>query len=178
MVGTVIKSSEETLTEDEKQVLSILEQNAKESIDRIAKKCGFSRQKVWRIVKLLEENQTIWGYTTITDGKKKDLKHFTLLVKRSTLPFDESLQKEIIYEKLDNYLPPGVIIENISSIHGYYDVIVTFYAPDLLTAKKVPVEIIQRLKRYIEEYLLCETLFPIRKNGFKNPHIKNLIDFL
>jgi len=84
----------------------------------------------------LKENQTIGGYIMITDGTKKDLKHFTLLMKRSTLRFDESLQKGIIYEKLDNYLPPEVVIENISSIHGHYDAIVTFYVPDLLIAKR------------------------------------------
>jgi DNA-binding Lrp family transcriptional regulator len=63
----MIKSNEETMTEDEIHVLTILEQHAKESIDRIAKRCDFSRQKVWKIVKHLEETKIIWGYSAITD---------------------------------------------------------------------------------------------------------------
>ena len=51
----------EPITEDEKKVLDALEKNGKESIDDIAKRCKFSRQKVWRIIKHFEENKTIWG---------------------------------------------------------------------------------------------------------------------
>jgi len=46
----------EPITEDEKKVLDALEKNGKESIDDIAKRCEFSRQKVWRIIKHFEEN--------------------------------------------------------------------------------------------------------------------------
>ena len=55
------KSSREQIDDDEKKVLWQLRRNSKESIDAIAKKCRFSRQKVWRIIKRLEKNKTIWG---------------------------------------------------------------------------------------------------------------------
>ena len=55
------KSSQKRLIEDEEKILEILQTHAKASIDDIAKKCGFSRQKVWRIIKKLEEEKTIWG---------------------------------------------------------------------------------------------------------------------
>ena len=54
------KSSKEQIDLDEKKVVSELQRNSKESIDVIAKRCGFSRQKVWRIIKRLEKNKTIW----------------------------------------------------------------------------------------------------------------------
>jgi len=51
-------------------VIEQLQRNSNESIDKIAKTCGFSRQKVWRIIKRLENNKTIWGYTAVPDKEK------------------------------------------------------------------------------------------------------------
>jgi len=180
MVETLVKNIEETLTNDEIQVLTVLEQHAKESVDGIAKRCGFSRQKVWRIVKHLEEKKIIWGYTAITGTEKKGHlgDHFTLLLKRTTIPLEDSMKREVTLEKLDDYLPSGVTIENIIIIHGGWDAIVTFYAPDLITARKVIESMFQRTGKYFKEYLLLEHLFPIRKNRFKNPYIKNLVDYI
>jgi len=50
------KSSKKQIYEDELKVIAELQKNAKESIDVISKKCGFSRQKTWRIIKGLEGN--------------------------------------------------------------------------------------------------------------------------
>jgi DNA-binding Lrp family transcriptional regulator len=172
------KSSREKMTQDEAVVLDILEHHAKESIENIAKRCGFSRQKVWRIIKHLEENKIIWGYTAVADDEVKNLEHFVLLVKRTILPIEEQMKKEIVQEKLDDYLSPSVSIENIYYTHGRYDVVITFYAPDLITAKKVIDAISQRIGKYFEEYLLLETLFPVRKQSIKNPQIKKLAEFI
>jgi len=172
------KYSKEIIQQDDAIVLNILEQHAKESIDEIVKKCGFSRQKVWRIIKHLEEKKIIWGYAAIADQEVKDLKHFILLVKRTTTPIDNSMQKEVTYKKLDNYLPNVVKIENIYLTHGRYDGIITFYAPDLRYAKKVLNDLSRRIGIYFQEYLLLETLFPIRKQGFKNPQIKDLVEYI
>ncbi len=168
----------ETVTEDEKKVLDVLEKNGKESIDDIAKRCGFSRQKVWRIIKHFEENKIIWGYVGIENEEAKGLSHFILLVKRSTLPIGGDFKKELAYGKLDSMLPENVKIENIYLTHGKYDGVVTFYAPNLVTAKKLIQNITKNIDKIIEEYLLLETLIPIRKTGLKNPHTKDLIEFL
>ena len=53
------KTSKKQIEEDERKIITDLQKNAKESIDVIAKKCGFSRQKVWRIIKRLEKNKII-----------------------------------------------------------------------------------------------------------------------
>jgi AraC-like DNA-binding protein len=45
------KSSNGQIEQDEKKVLTELKINSKENIDTIAKHCGFSRQKAWRIIK-------------------------------------------------------------------------------------------------------------------------------
>jgi len=97
------KSSKETILHDEIMVMMLLEQHAKENIDEIAKSCGFSRQKVWRIIKDLEKRKIIWGYTAVTDETAKKLKHFIVLAKRNTVAFGDEVRKEIILRKLDEY---------------------------------------------------------------------------
>ncbi len=176
----MIRIDDEPLTADELEIISILETDAKASIDVIGKKCGFSRQKVWKIIKKLEEKKIIWGYSAITgtEVKKTIVEHFTLLLKRSMLPLDEAMKKEVIFEKLDDYLPAGVKIENIIITHGEWDAIITFYAPNLVSAIKAVDVLFERLGKYFQGHLLLEHLFPIRKNGFKNPQIKNLVDYI
>ena len=172
------KSSKEAVKTDEIKVLNIMEQHAKENINEIAKKCGLSPQKVARIIKHLEENKIIWGYSAIADGTLRDFKHFVLLVKRNTVPFDASFKKEVVFEKLDNYQPGVSNIEDIFLTHGSFDGVITFYAPNLIGAKNLVQEISQRIGKYFKEYLLLETLFPIRKKGINNPQIKELVEYL
>ena len=95
------KNSKEQITDDEKKIIHELQKNAKENIDKIAKKCGFSRQKVWRVIKRLEKNKTIWGYSAIVANEKVDLTHYTMLVKRTIVPVDEKLRNMISKEELD-----------------------------------------------------------------------------
>ena len=96
------KSSKKQIYEDELKVIAELQKNAKENIDVISKNCGFSRQKVWRIIKGLEEDKTIWGYTAIVNEKKQGLKSYMILIKRTTLPLDEKLADKIITRQLEN----------------------------------------------------------------------------
>jgi Lrp/AsnC family leucine-responsive transcriptional regulator len=172
------KNSVETMKSDERKVLDILGQHAKENIDTLAKRCGFSRQKMWRIIKRLEKEKIIWGYSAITDGEANECKHFVLLVKRSMVSLDNSAKKEGSIETLDECIPGIMRIENILLVHGGYDYIFTFYASDIIGAKKFVQEISSRFGKYIDNYLLLETLFPIRKQGIKNPQLKNLVDYL
>jgi DNA-binding Lrp family transcriptional regulator len=172
------KSSKETILHDEIKVMDALEQHSKESIDQIAKSCGFSRQKVWRIIKDLEKRKIIWGYTAITDETAKNLKHFIVLAKRNTVPFGDEFRKEIILRKLDDYPMDIVRIENIYLTHGITDWILTFYAPDIISAKKFVDETFARFSKYLQEYNIVETLVPVRKQGFKNPRMKDLVEYL
>jgi len=94
------------------------------------------------------------------------------------VPFDASFKKEVIFEKLDEYKTGSVKIEDIYLTHGSFDGVITFYAPDILSAKKLVQEIFRRIGKYFDDYLLLETLFPIRKQGIKNPQLKNLVEYL
>jgi len=172
------KSSKEQIEQDEIKVLDALERHSKDSVDEIAKSCGFSRQKVWRIIKDLEKRKVIWGYATITDETAKNLKHFIVLAKRNTVPFGDEVKKEIILRKLDDYPMHIVKIENIYLTHGASDWIITFYAPNIQSAKKFVDETFRRFSKYLQEYNIIETLVPVRKQGLKNPRMKDLVEYV
>jgi len=177
MVEHLPKTSVETMRKEELKVLDILEQHAKENIDVLSKKCGFSRQKLSRIIKHLEAKKIIWGYSAISGAEENNLKEFFLLVKRNTIPFDDSFKKEVLFETLDRY-SSNIKVENISLTHGPYDGIVAFYAPDLIAAKTLLNQIGNNIGKYFTEMLLIENLIAIRKQGIKNPRLKELAKYL
>ena len=128
------KSSKKQIYEDELKVIDELQKNAKESIDTIAKNCGYSRQKVWRIINRLEENKTIWGYAAVVNEIKKGLKSYMILIKRTTLPLDEKLADKIISRELEK--PSSKIdvkIQNSTFTHGTFDWVICFEASDMLS---------------------------------------------
>jgi DNA-binding Lrp family transcriptional regulator len=173
------KSNLSRLIEDEEKILKILEVNAQASIDDIAKRCGFSRQKVWRIIKKLEEDKTIWGYTAICEQERYNLKHFIMMMKRNTNPIDQKIMQEVLTTRLDDILPDLAIqIETIEYVHGSFDGIFSFYASDLITAKKFCDRFKERFNQYVASVDLLEGIFFIRNQRIPNPNLKKLIHYL
>jgi DNA-binding Lrp family transcriptional regulator len=101
---TMTKSSREQLAKDEMKILTELQKNSNESIDTIAKHCSFSRPKVWRTIKQLEESRMIWGYTAVVDEQKQGLQKFILLIKRSMQALEKKNVDEIAVDKLKKKL--------------------------------------------------------------------------
>jgi DNA-binding Lrp family transcriptional regulator len=173
------KSSQTRVIEDEKKILDILQGNAKASIDDIAKKCGFSRQKVWRIIKKLEEEKTIWGYTVVCEQERYNLKHFFMMMKRSTTPIDQKVMHEMLSTRLDDLVPESnIIMENIEYVHGSCDGIFSFYAPDLIAAKRFSDRFKEHFNEYVAEVELIEGIFFIRNQRLTNPNLNKLINYL
>ncbi|MBN1280308.1 MAG: Lrp/AsnC family transcriptional regulator [Candidatus Thermoplasmatota archaeon] len=173
------KTSVQQLKQDEKKILTVLQNNAHESIDVLAKKCGFSRQKVWRIMKKLEKERIIWGYTAVYDQEHYNLKRFTMLMKRSTVPLDKKVIDEILTTRLDDLLPDAHIqIENIEYVHGSCDGIFTFLAQDIVTAKKFCERFNAKFSPYVDNLEILEHILGIRKQTLRNPRLKEQIKFL
>jgi len=173
------KSSNQQLMKDEQKIVDVLRTNANESIDVIAKKCGFSRQKVWRIIKKLEHQKTIWGYVGICDDETYNLKHFIMLIKRTTKPIDDKMLTEILTTRLDDLLPDSVIkIIDIEYVHGCFDGVFSFLADDLITAKKFCERFLERYSMYIASFELLENIFFIRRQMLRNPQLKKQVKFL
>ena len=78
----MVKTSKETMKTDEIKVLDVLERHAKENIDKLAKKCGFSHQKFARIIKHLETEKRIWGYSAVTSSRRTGSQRIYLACKK------------------------------------------------------------------------------------------------
>ena len=173
------KSSSQQIKKDEQKILNILQTSANESIDNIAKKCGFSRQKVWRIIKKLNDTKIIWGYSAVCDLERYQLKRFTMLMKRSTVPIGKEVIDEILTTRLDDLLPGSVIkIENIEYVNGCFDGICTFLAEDIITAKRFSERFSNKFRPYIANIEILEHIIAIRKQSIRNPNLKEQIQFL
>ncbi len=171
------KNSREQIDADEKKVIEELQKNSKESIDKIAKKCGFSRQKVWRVIKKLEKNKTIWGYYTVIDNEKVDMKRYIMLVKRSNVPLGDTIDKIIDLTMHSKGEEMGVNIRCSSYIHGLYDWMFIFTASDIKIAKKFSELLIKEYQQAISEIHLLEDIFSVKKCGIVNPDMKKFREY-
>ena len=173
------KRSKKQIESDETIILKELEKNANKSINEIAKKCGFSRQKVWRIIKRLEKNNTIWGYVTIVDDEKQDLHSYILLIKRSSQPLSNELLENITKRKIENNAKKlGIIIESSFYANGVYDWIICFTAEDIKQAKKLCESLNVLYEGHITDVQLLEKMFTIKKCGIVNPEIEKIKEFI
>lgn len=167
------------MDEDENKIIKELKENSKKSIDKIAERCNFSRQKVWRTIKRLEENKTIWGYTVITDDEKQTLKHYTVLIKRSTNPLNKEVIDEVVKGSLeDRFKDEEISIKNVLFVHGEYDWIITITAPNIKMMKRLCEKMMEMFGEYISGYTVLETIIPIRCQGIKNPAAEKQAMFL
>lgn len=168
------KSSKREILKDEQKVLLVLEENSNESIGEIAEKCGFSRQKAWRIIKRLEDTQSIWGgYHACVDNEKMDRAWYILLFRLKHLPIDNDIEKGIIEGRIDDIAKKlDIRIEDNLWLHGTYDWMISFYARNIRKAKQFHELLSDFYQDNIIESELLENMIIIRKNGFMNPRIK------
>jgi DNA-binding Lrp family transcriptional regulator len=172
------KSSKKQIGEDEKKFLKIYQINSGDSIEKIAKKCGFSRQKTHRIKKKLEKNKTIWGYPAVLDDEKLGIKRYQILIKRFPVPVSKNLIDLMLDKDMGKQLKKvGVDIDCSFFTHGYFDWTLCITAPDL----KVTMRFIDTLKVKFEgcisEVQILEVIFPLLKSGLDNPNISKLREF-
>lgn len=171
------RKSVSQIKKDEEKILDALKKNARGSIEDIANKYRFSRQKVWRIIKRLEEKKEIWGYYTVVDDEKLDRKRFFILIKRSTEPLDDAIQKIIdltLHAKGEKF---GIEVESSSYIHGRYDWIFVITANDMKAVKRFTHLLIKEYQIWVSEVHILEDIFPLKKCGIVNPETSKLRDF-
>ena len=169
------KSSKEKTDEDTKLILEELKKNSNKSINEIAKKLAFSRQKVWRIVKKLEKDKIIWGYGAVFDKEKLGIKYYILLLKRNAKPIPSSAIEDITLREIDNKIKK-MNCEMINSLYtnGYYDWVIFFTASNTIQAKKVSEIYISKYGELLDDIQLLETIFPVKVEGKINPNINKL----
>lgn len=163
----------------EGKILEELQKNCRLSPDEIGKKCGCSRYKVNRVMKKFEENNTIVGYTAVLNPTKMNLKHFILLVKRSSIAFDEDMIKKIPVTRETDFVP-NVNIKSIATlyVHGNYDWILAFTAKDISIAKDFCNKIIKHFNKYVDSLELLEIVVPFRMNGLIIPTLDEMKEMI
>jgi DNA-binding Lrp family transcriptional regulator len=177
-ISHMAKNSIKQIAVDEKKILEELSKNANKSINEIAKKCGFSRQKVWRIIKSLEKNNTIWGYTAVIDEEKLDKKGFIILIKRTNEPLSKDIIDKIVTRELiEKSSNSGIDILNSIYTNGAFDWVLCFTADNIKQAKVFVEEINTMFKGYIAELYLLEKMFTTEECGISNPNTAVLRDF-
>jgi Lrp/AsnC family leucine-responsive transcriptional regulator len=173
------KSSKEQMDQDEKKALSELVKNSNENMETIAKHCGFSRQKTWRLIKRIEGKGLIWGYTAIFNEEKIGLTHFMLMAKRTMKQVKENTVDKIVSREIEDLVSElGITIESSSYVHGEYDWVITFTAKDIKQAKKFSDSLVALHPGVIERITIMQTLMFIRKHYILNPEKTMLKEFL
>ena len=172
------KNSSTQIGIDENKILNQIKTNANRSINKIAKDCSFSRQKVWRVLKNLEKNNTIWGYSTVVDEEKQGLNYYILLLRRGAQPVDQDVVNNITSREIDAEINKiGCDMITSLYVHGNYDWVIIFSAPNTVSAKKVSELFKQKYQKYLVDFHLLETIFPVKIQGIVNPEIKKLNEF-
>ena len=172
------KVSAKQIDRDEKKVIAELQKNSKESIDKIAKRCGFSRQKVWRIIKRLEKNRTIWGYNAVVDNDQIDRKSYLMLIKRSNNPINEAVDKIISHNMDKEGEKMNVSIRDSCYLHGPFDWLIVFTCPNIKQAKKFSEVITREYHNVINDVQLMENIFTVKSAGIDNPFAEKLREFI
>jgi DNA-binding Lrp family transcriptional regulator len=171
----MVKNTKEHILKDEIKLLTELQKNSNEKLDIIAHRCGFSRQKAWRLIKLLEKNKSIWGYTAICDDEKMGLIHFIFIAKRTSNKIDEKIIETIISRKLETAAAElGIIVENSYYIHGEYDWILTATGKDIIDAKRFSDLLMKQYPNIFQSITIMQTMFVIKKQYVLNPEREKL----
>lgn len=175
----MVQTSEEKDGDEKNKVLAQLQKNSNQNIDSIAKHCGFSPQKTRRIITQLEKNQYIWGYTAVVDEEKNNLSHFILLIKKTPEPLDKKVTNKIESMKIEDFVSNlDVTIESSCLVHGTYDWVIFFIAPDIKEAKKFCDALMNEFPRIIKDADLLQTLYFVRRHQIFNPNRKKLSDIM
>ena len=176
---TMPRKNKEQINQDDIKILTELQKYSSNSVGIIAEQTGFSKQKVWKSIKKLEERKLIWGSTTIAHEKTLGLQKFLLLIKRSMKKINEDIVDTISFSRLDeDYFDMGITIESSYYLHGEYDWVIIFTATDLKHAKKFSNILPSKYPGIITEVTLMQILYTQRSHYILNPETEELRQFL
>ena len=163
---------------DEEKVIQELRTNAKQSIDIIAKNCGFSRQKVWRIMKRLEDNKTIWGYTAVLDDEKLGLSRYLILFKRNSLPLPQTHIDMIAERGLQKKMEQeGINTDCSYFLHGDYDWALNVTGKSIADVKRFVDGFNKVFGPYLSDVKIVSVILPMEQSGIDNPNPKKVYDY-
>ena len=170
-------SSNKQIAEDEQKIIQQLMKDARQTPAEIAEHCGFSRQKVWRIINKLEDNKKLWGYIAVVDDDHTDSHTYFALFKTKG-PFDSIITDVINTMKGGTKADQlDINLLGIYYLNGIYDWLTVFSANDIRIAKLYIGYVQKNYGKYLERVDLMDCVFPLIKFGKINPNIEQLKKF-
>ena len=170
------RSSNKQIAEDAQTIIRELMEDSRQSPHEIAEKCGFSRQKVWRVINKLDEEKKIWGYTAVVDDNA-DGSNTYFALGRVKAPLFNVIDQIIEIVKGDKSRQCDVRLLGTYYVNGLYDWLVIFSAQNMIDAKRFCGYIQKEYDTYLDRIDLMESVFPLIKFGKINSNIEQLKEF-
>ena len=159
-----------TETSHEKAVIEAVLSKARKSSIEIAKETGITRQTVSKIIKKLEKDGRLWGYTTVMQPELLDNHFYIVLIK-----LKEEIDKGEIIKKISNSNTINQFTEEkfrySCYIQGRFDLMSSFYAPNIIEAEKKINKMYKPYRKYFSELFLHQVLITFRRMGIVNPNL-------
>ena len=160
------------------EVLQCFVKDPTKSIKEIAEKLNSYRQKIWRRKKKMEEENIIWGYTTIINESKLHNVMYLILMKMK--PMSKELCDMLIQRNVKR-IPEKqqVRLLNVLYINGAFDLIIMFIAPNHATARRYYDSLRISYEPFLlEKPVIVDVNFRLIREGKVNPEIESLYDFV
>jgi len=154
------------VSENEMDVLSSIAKDARKSTKQIAKETGLTRQTVGTIIKKLEDNKIILGYTPNINYGALGYKLYVLLAKLKPTFTLEDAEKGIARIDIGR---KGAVVFYAGYFNGIYDLYVAFAAKNLQHATSIVNYVRKPFSDIIEEMVLEESLIDIAIGDIINP---------
>ena len=152
------------------------EKYSKMSVDEIAIKLGFSKQKVYRIIRKYKNN-------SIKDTSKRNdfemKRYFFVLVKKTNKPMAYGLIEKNLIEKFksNEYSELNIKINCCFSTNGISDLLFFISAKNILQTKEFCNLVSSSFSEYVSGIEVIELLSPIEKKQNFNFSLNNLSSF-
>ena len=117
-------TSRNQIKADEERVGLELLRNPNQDAASIARECGLSKQKVWRVLKQFEERGVIFSHPACLNMKKLGKRSFLVLIERSIKPIDDNFIQHMIDPTLIKALVEQdikAVVEDCYLLNGVYD---------------------------------------------------------
>jgi len=159
-------------------LLAKLREDPTKSSIRMASELRMNRQTFWRKKKELEDGGQIWGYTTIFDDSGMGWVYCIVLMKMKVIKEDIA-KGAIAAAKTLEHEKKGVILWDAMFLNGEYDVLVSYSAPNIATARRF-YELLRGMGEEVllEKPLMLEMSFAFRKSGKLNPHLERFMELV
>ena len=176
------KKSRSQNLEDKDKVIDCLLRDPSCSVQTLSERCQLSIQQVYRILRILEEEDIIYGNPLVLNLSKLGMKRYIIFATRSGKPADQtSLDSSLYSEKFlrrirDRNL--DIIPEDDYTCTGAFDMVTIFLAKNIMDANKY-LDLIRTVSNeYFSSFMVSEVLFTTRKNMLPTPERDAFVNYM